>query len=148
MTIQVKKAIFNLITTALFMGGYIFYTFVIQADKNIPRVDDLEFWGKFMLVMMGVIIALKIISYIVFYAVVTGIYKDEDPEFMDDYDKQIEMRSDRNSHHVFILGFVCCFIPIALGHSVSKMFVILLVAGFVSSLISDLSKIYYYNKGI
>ncbi|MCR9173567.1 MAG: hypothetical protein NXI10_13785 [bacterium] len=148
MSIQEKKAVFNLITTILFMGGYVLYTFGIYGDINLPRINEPEFWGEFMLVMMGVTIVLKIISYIIFYAVMTQINKEEDPEFEDDYDKLIEMRSDRNSHHLFMLGFIGSLIPLAMGYSIANMFIILLSAGLISGIVSDLSKLYYYKKGI
>jgi hypothetical protein len=148
MSIQEKKAVFNLITTIAFMGGYIFYTFGIYGDLNIPQIDSPTFWGKFMLIMMGVTIVLKIVSYIIFFIILSQVHKEEDPEFMDDYDKQIEMRSDRNSNHLFMFGFICSLIPISMGHSIANMFIVLLTAGLISSIVSDLSKLYFYNKGI
>ncbi|GAB5415933.1 MAG: hypothetical protein Crog4KO_07140 [Crocinitomicaceae bacterium] len=148
MSTQEKKAVFNLITTIAFMGGYVFYTFGIYGDINIPQIDTPSFWGEFMLIMMGVTIVLKIVSYIIFYSIMTQLNKDEDLEFEDDYDKQIEMRSDRNSHHLFMLGFIGSLIPLAMGQSIANMFIILLSAGLISSIVSDLSKLYYYKKGI
>lgn len=148
MSIQEKKAVFNLITTILFMGGYVFYTFGLHGDQNIPKIDEPTFWGSFMLIMMGVTIVLKIVSYIIFYTIMTQLNKDEDPEFEDDYDKQIEMRSDRNSHHLFMIGFIGSLIPLAMGQSIANMFITLLSAGLISSIVSDLSKLYYYKKGI
>ncbi len=148
MSIQEKKAVFNLITTILFMGGYVLYTFGIYGAINIPQIHDPSFWGEFMLIMMGVTIVLKIVSYIIFYMIISQVHKGEDPEFEDDYDKQIEMRSDRNSHHLFMLGFIGSLIPLAMGHSIANMFIILLSAGLISSIVSDLSKLYFYKKGI
>lgn len=148
MSIQEKKAVFNLITTILFMGGYVYYVFGMHGEENLPQINNLQFWGVFMLTMMGVTIVLKIVSYILFTIVMKGMHKDEDLEFTDDYDKQIEMRSDRNSNHVFMLGFIVCFIPLAMGKPASYMFLTLLSFGFVSGILSDLWKLYYYRKGI
>lgn len=148
MSLQEKKAWFGLVTTILFMGGYVLYTFGIQGEKNLPQVDELKFWGTFMLTMMGVLIALKIAAFILFAIVMKGVHKDEDLDFMDDYDKQIEMRSDRNGNHIFLIGFICCFIPLAMEMSIAYMFVILLSFGFISGVISDASKLYYYKNGI
>lgn len=148
MSIQEKKAVFNLVTTILFMGGYVLYTFGIYGDVNLPKIHEPAFWGEFMLIMMGVTIVLKIVSYIIFYLVMKQMHKDEDPEFEDDYDKLIEMRSDRNSHHLFMLGFIVSLIPLARGASISNMFIIILSAGLISSIASDVSKLYFYKKGI
>ena len=148
MSIQEKKAVFNLITTILIMGGYVFYTFSMHGDENLPHINEIQFWGEFMLVMMGVTIVLKIITYIIFSVIIKYYHMDEDLEFMDDYDKQIEMRSDRNSNYLFMIGFICSMIPIAMGKPVSSMFIILLAGGFASGVLSDLLKLYYYRKGI
>ncbi len=147
MSLQVKKALFNLITTVLIMIGYVVYTFGIHGDINLPHIEELQFWGKFMLVMMGVTISLKILSYLIFYGIMKTIHKDEDLEFMDDYDKQIELRSTRNSSHFFMIGFVGSLIPIAMGYPVHYMFITLLSFGFASGVIDDLSKLYYYKNG-
>ena len=148
MSLQEKKALFNLITTVLIMGGYIFYTFELHGEENLARVNDIQFWGEFMLVMVGVTIVLKIVSYIVFSIFMKSIHKNEDLEFMDDYDKQIEMRSDHNSNYLFMISFVFAMVPIAMGRPVSYMFIILLSGGFSSGILSDILKLYYYKKGI
>ena len=148
MSIQEKKAVYNLVTTIAFMGGYVFYTFGIHSETNIPQINDPSFWGEFMLIMMGVTIVLKIVSYIIFFMILKQVHKDEDPEFEDDYDKLIEMRSDRNSHHLFMLGFIASLIPLAMDKSIAYMFIILLTSGLISSIASDLSKLYFYKQGI
>lgn len=148
MSIQEKKAVFNLITTILFMGGYIYYTFGINGNESLPKINEIQFWGEFMLVMMGVTIVLKIVAHILFSIIMASRHKDEDLEFMDDYDKQIEMRSDRNSNYIFIIGFITSMIPIAMGKPVYYMFIILLAGGFISGIFSDLLKLRYYKKGI
>ncbi len=148
MSVQEKKAVFGIISTILIMGGYVFYTFGINGAENMERINDPQFWGEFMLVMMGVTIVLKIIGYIFFHIYLKATHEEEDPEFMDEYDKRIEMRSGRNSNHVFILGFVCSWIPLAMDKPISFMFVILLVSGVLSGVLEDAWKLYYYKKGL
>lgn len=145
---QEKKAVMNIITSILIMAGYTYYSFVMKADENLSRVDDLQFWGKFTLILMGVTIAFKILSHIIFIVIVKEIRKGEDPDFLDDYDKQIEMRSDRNSQFVFALSFVSAMIPIAMCEPLYVMFTIMLTGGFISGILGDLWKIYYYRTGL
>ncbi|NOQ73195.1 MAG: hypothetical protein GQ574_14405 [Crocinitomix sp.] len=148
MSIQEKKAIFNILTSVLIMGGYVYYTFVMHAAENMPRIDDIQFWGEFTLTMMIVTIILKIISLIVFAIINAIITKKKDEDFMDEYDKKIEMKSDRNGHFFFIAGFICSMIPIAMGEPVYYMFIIMLSSGFIGGTLGDLWKIYYYRRGI
>ncbi len=148
MSLQEKKAIFNIISSILIMGGYVYYTFGIHADENLPLQNDVQFWAQFILTFMVVTIILKIIAHIIFSIVLAGIHKDEDLDFMDDYDKLIEMKSDRNGNYFFIIGFICSFIPVAMGEPVYYMFIIMLTSGFIGGTLGDLWKIYYYKRGI
>jgi len=148
MSIQEKKAVFNIISSVLIIGGFLYYTFVMHAAENLPLQDDVQFWAKFMLTFMVVTIVLKIIIHIFFHIFLTMAHKDEDVEFEDEYDKRIEMKSDRNGNYFFMVGFVCSFIPVAMGEPVYWMFLIMLISGFTGGTLGDLWKLYYYRRGL
>ena len=148
MSLQEKKAIFNIFSSILIMGGYVYYTFGIHSAENLPLQNDVQFWGEFVLTFIIVTIVLKIIVHIIFHIILKGIHKDEDLDFMDEYDKLIEMKSDRNGNYFFIIGFICSMIPIAMGEPVYYMFIIMLSSGFIGGTLGDIWKIYYYRKGI
>lgn len=148
MSLQEKKAFFNIISSVLIIGGFIYYTFGIKSDLNLPLQDDVQFWAQFMLTFIVTTIVLKIIVHIFFHIYLTIAHKDEDVEFEDEYDKQIEMKSDRNGNYFFILGFICSFIPVAMGEPVYWMFLILLISGFTGGTLGDVWKIYYYRRGL
>jgi nitric oxide reductase large subunit len=148
MSVQEKKAVFNLVSTILILGSYLVYVFGINGSENLPQINDPQFWGKFMLLMVGVTIVLKIIAYIIFFIILKANNEEEDPEFMDEYDKRIEMKSDRNANHFFMLGFMISWIPLAMGKPISYMFITLLISGFTAGILGDLWKLYYYKKGL
>ncbi len=148
MSVQEKKALFNLISTILILGAYLAYVFGINGTESMAQINEPQFWGKFMLMMVAVTIVLKIVAYIIFFIILKANNEEEDPEFMDEYDKRIEMKSDRNANHFFMLGFMISWIPLALGKPISYMFFILLISGFTSGILGDLWKLYYYKKGL
>lgn len=149
MSLHVKKAVFNIVTTILIMGGYAYYVFGINGAANIPQMGEAQFWGKFMLVMIGVTIGLKIIMFIIFAIFLKVKGEDEDDlDFMDERDKLIEMKSERNGNYFFMIGLLCSMIPIAMGKPIYMMFIILISGGFVAGILGDLWKIYYYKRGI
>jgi ABC-type multidrug transport system permease subunit len=148
MSIQEKKAVFNILTSILILGGYVYYTFVMHESENMPQINDIQFWAKFTLTMMIVTIVLKIISLILFTIINAIITRGQDEDFMDELDKKIEMKSDRNGNYFFMAGFVTSMIPIAMGKPVYYMFIIMLAAGFIAGTLGDLWKIYYYRRGI
>ena len=150
MSIQVQKAVFNLATTILIVGGYLFYSFGIHGDVFLSKVMSLQFWGVFILKFTVVMVAAKVIFFILFF-----LYKrtkssgkdDEDLDFLDERDKLIEIKSDRYSHWISSVGFIISMVPIAMGYSVNYMFSIILVFAIVSTLMLDVWKIYFYSKG-
>lgn len=148
MSLQEKKAIFNILTSALIMGGYTYYTFVTHAAENMPQILNVQFWAEFTLTMIIVTIILKIISLILFAIINAIITQEKDTDFMDEYDKKIEMKSERNGNYFFIMGFICSMIPVAMGEPVYYMFIIMLSSGFIGGTLGDLWKIFYYRRGI
>ena len=151
MSIQVQKAVFNFVTTILLIGGYLFYVFGIQGDVNLSKVLDIQFWGIFILKLTVLMVVAKIILFIlfaIFKKVKNRNMDEEDLEFMDERDKLIEMKSDRYSHWIAMIGFMVSMIPVSMGYSVQYMFITILIFGFVSALMSDVWKVYFYKKGI
>ena len=148
MSLQEKKAIFNIITSLLIVGGFVYYTFGLHAAENLPLQDDVQFWAKFMLTFMVVTIVFKIAIHIIFHIFLAATHKDEEIDFEDEYDKRIEMQSDRNGNYFFIVGFICSFIPVAMGEPVYWMFIIMLISGMVGGTLGDVWKIYYYRRGL
>ncbi|WP_117884243.1 hypothetical protein [Aureibaculum luteum] len=151
MAIAVQKAVFNFVTTILLMGGYLFYVFGIQGDVTLSKVLDIQFWGIFILKLTVLMVVAKIILFIlfaIFKKVKNRNMDEEDLEFMDERDKLIEMKSDRYSHWIAIFGFMVSMIPASMGYSVQYMFITILIFGFLSTLMSDVWKIYFYKKGV
>ena len=151
MALGVQKAIFNIITSIFIMGGYGIYVFVINREESMAQINEAQFWGKFMLTMIIVTIILKIALYIIFTIVrkMRNMEADiEDIDFMDEYDKQIEMKSERRGNHVFVFGLIASMVPIAMGYPLSSMFIILISSGFIGGVLGDVWKIYFYKKGI
>ncbi|MFT4599865.1 MAG: hypothetical protein ACI857_000032 [Arenicella sp.] len=148
MSLQEKKAVFNILSSFLIIGGFLYYTFVMHAAENLPLQDDVQFWAEFMLTFMVVTIVLKIVVHIIFYIFLKIAHQDEDIELVDEYDKRIEMKADRRGNHVFMLGFVASFIPVAMGEPVYYMFLIMLISGLTGGTLGDLWKIYFYRRGL
>ena len=60
----------------------------------------------------------------------------------------VELKATRNSHWLFGAGFIGAMIALVMDQSVNMMFAIILISGVFSEVIENLSKIYYYRKGI
>lgn len=143
-----KQILVTVITSFLIVAGYSYYVYLTQVADNIQIIDDVKFWGKSFLILIPVALIGQIIVHIIF-AIINKIVTNEDLDHRsDERDKLIELKTIRISHWVFVLGFLLAMSTLAMGMQIWVMFIVLLVSGFIASMLSELMKIYYYRKGI
>lgn len=148
MSLQEKKALVNILSSILVMGGYIYYTFGIHGIENMAHIEELKFWARFVLVLIPVSIVSKIAIYILFTIIHAVITRKKDPELVDEFDKLVELKSMRNGSFIFIIGFFLSMVAVVYDKPVSFMFIVLLSFGFAGDLFGELCKIYFYRRGI
>jgi hypothetical protein len=143
-----KQILVTVITSFLIIAGYSYYVYLTQVVDNIQIIDDVKFWGKSFLILIPVALIGQIIVHIIF-AIINKIVTNEDLDHRsDERDKLIELKTIRISHWVFTGGFLLAMSTLAMGMQIWVMFIVLLVSGFIASLLSELMKIYYYRRGI
>lgn len=151
MSIHEKKALFNIFSDLLIFGGYSYYIFEMNAAENLPLINEITFWAKFILIMIPVIIVAKIgihIAFSILKGIATRGEGDLEPSMVDERDKLIELKSNRNSSWLFAFGFLMAMVGVLMENELHMMFVIIISSGVVSGIIGELSKFYYYRKGI
>ena len=151
MSIQLQKSVFNLASTILSIGVYLFYVFGINGDINISKMTEIQFWGSFILTMTGVLVVAKIILFILFAIFLTLVgnrENAEDLDFVDERDKLIETKSERYSHWIAMVGFIVSMIPLSMGYGIQYMFLTILSFGFMATVMGDGWKIYFYSKEV
>ncbi len=143
-----KMIIVSMISSVLIIVFYSLYIYQKYISGNPEIIHDLSFWGKAFLYFIPVTIVAQILIHIVF-AIVNKIATNEDiSSITDEMDRLIELKSIRISHWTFILGFIMAMLAMAIGMQAHLMLLILVFSGFISSLASDISKIYFYRKGV
>jgi hypothetical protein len=148
MSFQEKKNIVSLISTFLIFGSYWLYVFQKHPFGSLDQENTLSFWGSFILILIPVTIAAKIIISIVFTVINRIATNEQEPSFSDELDKLIELKATRNSHYVFLLGFVLSMVTLVMDMPANTMFIILICSGFVSEVIGYISQLYFYRKGV
>lgn len=142
-----KQTLFTMFTSIIVM---IIYGIIIYQKKVVPNpeiINDMQFWGKYFLLFIPVAIVSLIVCYIVF-AIINKIVTNEDLEdVQDERDKLIELKSIRISHWIFTFGFIVAMATQALGKETWVMMVTLILAGTISSMVSELAKFIMYRKG-
>ena len=150
---QEKITLVSLITTVLSFGIYCLMVFQKYQDKtsdsaNFNSTDELKFWASVILILIPVLIVAQIVAQIVFAIINFIVTGEEDLEITDEFDHLIDLKSTRNFYHTFMAGFVLSMVTIALDESPSTMFIILFFSLLVAGVILDLSKLYYYRRGV
>lgn len=98
--------------------------------------------------MIPIAIVAQIIIHIIF-AIINKMVTNEDmPTTDDERDKLIELKSIRISHWIFTIGFMLAMGSQAIDMKPWVMFVTLISSGFLSSMVSELARFYFYRKGV
>jgi hypothetical protein len=71
----------------------------------------------------------------------------EEPGFVDERDKQIDLKGDRVAYVFVGAGFMLSMLSLVLGSPAFVMINIQFTAFFIADLIGSFSKLYYYQRG-
>lgn len=145
---QEKKSIINIISTLLIYGIYYWVVYQEYEAGTMTHTEELQFWGKTLLLIIPIAIAGKIVIHIVFTITNKLVTKEDYPKFEDERDKIIALTSTRNAFIVFGFGFLGALGVIAYGMPMRSMFTFMIVAGVLSDVCDNLSQLYFHRKGI
>ncbi|TJY39594.1 hypothetical protein E5161_18650 [Cohnella pontilimi] len=147
MTYQEKKSIVSLISTILIFVAYCLYKYPQFPEGGLDSTETFRYWGSFVLVLMLVSIIAHIVISIVFNIVFRITTGEKEPTFADELDKLIELKANRISFFVFILGFLLAMGSLVIDKPSQVMFMILIASGFLSDVTGSVTKLYHYRKG-
>ncbi len=148
MSYHEKKNIVSIISTLVIFGLYSLYVFQKYQAGGQALTNDFNFWASVILVFIPVSIVANIIINIVFVIIYRITTNEEEPSFSDERDKLIELKALRNSHWVFVIGFLLSMVLLVIGMPPFVMFIILAVSGLASEMVGNISQLYFYRRGI
>jgi hypothetical protein len=148
MDIKEKRILISLISSVLIMIFYALYVYNRQISGNPDILNDFRFWGKSFLIFIPVAIVAQIIIQIGFAIYISATSKEEIDPIEDERDKLIELKAIKISHYLFIIGFMLAMGSLALGMQPWVMFVVLISSGFVASVVNEITRLYFYRKGV
>jgi hypothetical protein len=148
MSYQEKKNIVSLVGTLLVFVFYCLYVFERYPEATLDSTDTFSFWASVILILIPVSIIAKIIISIVFNIIYRISTNEKEPSFADELDKIIELKATRNSHYVFIIGFVLAMGSLVMDMPPYMMFIILIFSGLISEVVGVISQIYLYRRGV
>jgi hypothetical protein len=147
MTYQEKRAILLFLSTLIYLGGFIWYKNIVCNDITISH-DNISFWANF----VAYAITFKILYNIALTIGLNTFYrtstKEKEPAIVDEFDRIVQLKSLQNAFITFMLGMLIGIIGAANGLTISAMFNIFAIAFFASEVISGISQLYFYRKGV
>lgn len=148
MSIEEKRPIASMISTVIIFVAYYLIVYNKYMASQLSSTEELKFWGAVMLILIPVMIVGKILIYVLFSIINTIVTNEQESCLQDEFGRLIESKSSRNSHNAFMFGFVLAMGSLVLWHSSFAMFNILLFSILFSSIVQDLSQVYFMRKGI
>jgi hypothetical protein len=148
MTYQEKKSIVSLISAIFIFISFCLYMYPHYPEGGLDSSETFRYWGFFILILTLVSIVAHIVISIIFNILFRITTREKEPAFADELDKLIDLKANRNSFFVFIIGFVIAMGSLFIEQWSQMMFIILIASGFISDVVGSLSKLYYYRKGV
>jgi len=148
MTYQEKKSIVSLISAILIFGTYCLYMYPRHPEGGLESLETFRYWGSFVLILTLFSIVAHIIISILFKIIFRITTGEKEPTFADELDKLIDLKANRNSFFVFILGFLLAMGSLVIYQPSQVMFIILITSGFISDVTGSFTKLYHYRKGV
>jgi cell division protein FtsL len=143
-----KQIIVTLCSTILILGLYSLHVYNKYIAVNPEIINSFKFWGSAIVILIPITIVAQIIIHIIFVIINKMVTNEEMPTTDDERDKLIELKSTRISHWIFTVGFILAMGSQAIAMKPWVMFVTLISSGFVSSIISEISRFSFYRKGV
>ncbi len=148
MSYHEKKSIVSMVSALVIFMIYFIVVFHKYQAGNLDSTNVFSFWGSVILILIPASIMAKIIIYIIFCIIYRMTTNEDAPSFSDERDKLIELKAERNSHWVFCLGFLLAMASQVMHMAPSVMFIVLILAGFVSDIFGEVSQLYFYRRGV
>lgn len=154
MSYQEKKSLTNIISSIIITGVYSIIIYQKYLNGSFDTSNIFRFWAIIILIFIPISIIARIIIMIIFHVMESVIQTakgeevDLDMDITDERDKLIEMKAAKVSMMVFALGFVIALAVQLLEVSNHSFFIIMILSGFLSEIVSDTLSIIYYRKGV
>ncbi|WP_420489167.1 hypothetical protein [Neobacillus vireti] len=147
MTYQEKKSIVSFISAILIFGTYCLYMYP-RYPGSLESPETFRYWGYFVLILLVFSIVAHIMISIIFTIIYRITSKEKEPGFADELDKLVDLKANRNSFFIFIIGFLLAMGSLIIYQHSQVMFIILIISGFISDLTGSLTKFYHYRRGV
>jgi hypothetical protein len=147
MSFQERRSIMYIISTITIVTGYSLFMLPRYPDAGEYSKEIFRWWGAFFLILIPVSIVAKILFHIIFSIINTVATQEEEPTFLDERDKLVELKAQMNAGYVFIIGVMLGMGTLVFDQPPVVMFSIFFISGILTELLSEILKFRYYRRG-
>ena len=149
MSSQEKRVAVSLISSLIVLALYIYYGAGLHSSGALDGPDANYLVGKSAFIMIGVGIAVSIVTHIIFtiiYTVTTG--RQDEENGTDERDKMIELKAMQIAFVTFSFGFMALLGVMTFGDIGPHLVILLTIACLYSaSILADCIKLALYRRG-
>lgn len=148
MLFRERENLVYLVSNIVVSTGYFLYIAQRYVALGLDPSNDFSFWGSAILVMVPVFVVTRIIIRIIFSIVNVIATQSEEPDFLDEFDKIVELKATQNFYHIFMFGFFVSIFTLVLDMPPFVMFNILMLTIIIAGIVGDVLRIIFYRRGV
>ncbi len=154
MTYNEKKSVTNIFSSVLITTIYAIIIYQKYLNGALDDSNIFRFWAIIILIFIPISIAARIIIMIIFHIFESVVQAskgksiDDEIDIVDERDKFIQMKASATSMYIFIIGFVLALVTQLFDVSNHVFFIVLIAAGLITDLVSELLIIRSYRRGV
>ncbi len=154
MSYNEKKRVTNILSSVLITAIYAIIIYQKYLNGGLDDADIFKFWAIVILIFIPISIIARIIIMIVFHILESVVQAaqgkdiEDEIDIVDERDKLIQMKASAISMYIFILGFILALATQLFDVSNHVFFIVLIVAGLITDIVSESLMIRYYRRGV
>lgn len=111
--------------------------------------EEFRFWGRAFLLLILIQVVFEVVMQIAMViAIAIATNEEEDPSFLDERDKLIDLKGSRYQFVIMGIWFLLAMGALAVGRPPTVMFVLLMISMMTAGIVGSLAKLYLYRRGV
>lgn len=150
MSYQEKNIAASFVIFTLILGFYLTRVFQMIQNESFNLTNMTRLWAT--VIVLGIVVTIigTILTHIG-SGIIQAIKTREEPvieDIEDERDRLIGLRGTRVAYFVYSIGIFLSMLTFAFGQPPLVMFSLLILAGLVAQIISDIARLVLYRRGI
>ncbi len=150
MSFQERNIAASFVVFTLILGFYLTRIFQMIQNETFNVTNMVHLW--IVVIVLGIVVT--IIGMILTHigsGIIQAIQTREEPvieDIQDERDRLIDLKGTRVAYIVYSIGVLLAMLTFAFGRPPLVMFSLLILAGLVAQIVSDISRLVLYRRGV